>query len=218
MKTWIVQIAIATTAATAALTAAPEAQAASDYLLEIDGIKGESRARASITDFRWSMALAGPAFNPFQPSYAGGIGVASGDLNGDGWDSVALVVNDRLGGPPIFQYLRRSARIQPTPEPGTLAGHREWIVIESMSPPVMSYRPLLPTGGRGDPITGTWDVNGGFVGDLGVFAAFNELGAVRWPDGSLSISTPVPEPATWALWLLGAGLVAQRLRRARTQT
>jgi hypothetical protein len=83
---------------------------------------------------------------------------------------------------------------------------------------VISYRPLLPNGGRGDAITGTWDANGRFVGDLGVFAAFGELGAVRWPDGSLTISTPVPEPAAWALWLLGAGLVAQRLRRARAQT
>jgi hypothetical protein len=82
---------------------------------------------------------------------------------------------------------------------------------------VISYRPLLPNGGRGDAITGTWDANGRFVGDLGVFAAFGELGAVRLADGTLAVSAPVPEPGTWALALLGAGLLARRLGRERLQ-
>lgn len=213
MKTLIVNIAIATCAATAALTAAPEARAASDFLLELEGIKGESRASAPLNDFRWSMVMASGAFNPFTPTFAGGVSVAVGDIAGDGrWDSLTLGAREAGGaGQTFFQYIMPLALATPAPAAG--GDHREWILIESMTAPVMRYRPLLPGGLRGDPLTGTWDSAGRFVGDPGVFAAFDELGAVRWPDGSLAISTPVPEPATWALGLLGAGLLARRLRR-----
>lgn len=221
MKTLIVQIAIATVAATAALTAAPEARAASDFLLEIDGVKGESsQDKVKMTDFHWSLALAGDRFDPFQPAYAGGVSVAVGDLTGDGrWDNLTLHVRGTGDGDqPFFQYVMPGAQSVLTDSPTASHDHKEWILIESMSSPILRYRPLRPDGLRGDPLVGTWDSSGRFVGDIGVFAAFEELGAVRWADGSLSISTPVPEPETWALWLLGAAVVAQRLRCTKART
>jgi hypothetical protein len=69
----------------------------------------------------------------------------------------------------------------------------------------------------GDPwIEGTWDTDSRrFVGDRAVFGAFDDLGAVRWADGSLGITAAVPEPASWALLLLGVmAIAAARRQRA----
>ncbi len=60
-------------------------------------------------------------------------------------------------------------------------------------------------GHRGDP---------GFNGNPAIFDALLALGAVPQRDGSLLLTTAVPEPATYALWLAGIGMVFMlRMRR-----
>jgi len=204
----------------AVLAAAPAAHAAHDYLLEIDGVKGESKASASIETFQWSMATAAGPFDPFQPAYVGGVRVASGDLDGDGlWQSLTLTARTPDGAA-FHAYEMKDVLISSYSVSGNGGaadqGHKEWILIESVSSPLMRWAPPTAEGGRGDWIVGHWENDSGrFVGDNAVFGAFDDLGAVRLADGTLTITAAVPEPGTWALWLAGGGLLVQRLRRQR---
>ncbi|MBT9487357.1 MAG: PEP-CTERM sorting domain-containing protein [Rubrivivax sp.] len=86
-----------------------------------------------------------------------------------------------------------------------------------MSSPLMRWAPPTATGGRGDWIEGGWDDDTGrFFGDPAVLGAFDDLGAVRWADGSLAITAAVPEPGSWALMLLGAAALGRFKLRAQT--
>jgi hypothetical protein len=211
MQTLILKLALGA----AVIASAPAADAASDYLLELDGVKGESKASASIAEFRWSQALAGPAFDPFQPAFAGGVNVAVGDITGDGrWEELVLTATDPDDGS-FFRYEMKDVLVTSYQLPAA-EGHKEWIIIESMSGPLMRWSPPTASGGRGDWIEGSWDAaSGRFIGDPAVLGAFDDLGAVRWADGTLAITAAVPEPASWALMALGTAAIGARLRRRR---
>jgi hypothetical protein len=184
--------------------------------LKFDGVDGGTRFAGTLSDFRWSQALAGPDFDPYQPAHAGGVNVAVGDVTGDGrLDSFVLRASDD-GGSVFFEYRLQDVLV--TSYQTTASGdHKDWILIESMSGPMMRWSPLLATGGRGAWIEGRWDDDSGrFVGDPAVLGAFDELGAVRWADGSLAITAAVPEPGSWALMLLGVAALSRLKPRAQT--
>ena len=88
--------------------------------------------------------------------------------------------------------------------------------LKDFSSATMSWLPPLADGGRGAPISGHWDrATGRFTGDPAVLAAFEDLGAERWADGTLAITAAVPEPGSWALMALGVAAVGLRLQRQR---
>lgn len=213
MHTLILKLALGA----AIVATAPAADAASDYLLELEGIKGESKSSASIETFQWYLATESGSFNPFQPSFAGGVRVASGDLDSDGrWESLSLTATS-LDGDSFYRYELKDVMVTSwQTSAASNSDHKDWIIIESMSSPIMRWQPPTPTGGRGDWIVGTWDATSGrFIGDPAVMGAFDDLGAERFSDGTLAITAAVPEPESWALMLLGAAAIGARLRQRR---
>ena len=179
--------------------------------IKFDGVDGE--VAASARDFVWTEALVGPDFDPFHGARAGGVRVAMGDVNGDGLTQATMTFG-LTGVGDVMQYQMAGAgkgwyRVSDT------APHTADWSFETFESVVMRWRPVLPTGGRGDWIEGRWDAaTGRFTGDAAVLGAFDDLGATRWADGSLSISAAVPEPAAWLLMLAGAGTLALRRRPA----
>lgn len=212
MHTLILKLALGA----AVIATAPAADAASDYLLELEGVKGESKSSAAIEEFRWHQATADGGFYAFGPTFAGGVRVATSDLGGDGrWESMVLKATSPDGG--TFYHYEMKDVLVTSWQTSAAQDHKDWIMIESMSGPTMRWQPPTPNGGRGDWIEGTWDAETGrFLGDPAVMGAFDDLGAVRWADGTLAITGAVPEPESWALMLLGAAAIGTRLRQRRT--
>lgn len=211
---------VAAAVAFPALLAAPAAHAVMPHYMQWHGFDGGYPSTAgSVGSFQWTRAHATPTFDPSHPGVAGGLGVAVGDLVGDGrFDLVRISASSTRGGPVIFEYMVFNAGVSAV-DPQAAPGGGGTIEIESFSwgmsgtaSHAIVYRPLLNDGSRGAPIRGEWRA-GRFVGDAGVFQAFGELGATQLPDGSLVVTSAVPEPGTWVLALLGAGVLAARLRR-----
>lgn len=202
--------------AAATLAAAPSAHAASDYLLTLDGIKGEGSLAEPFSGtaqhWGWRLPPTPGATVGAWPAFAGGVRLAVGDIGGDGVASfIRLSARDAYtNGPIFFHYELEDVLITSWQTSGAAS-----FEMPRFARATMSWRPLLPNGGRGDVIEGHWDLtNGRFSGDIAVLGALDEMGATRLPDGSLML-TAVPEPASWALMLLGAAGLALRsgLRR-----
>jgi hypothetical protein len=199
---------------------ATPAQAAIDMFLRLDGIQGESRDVGATAQWQWSRATVSGSFNPFVPVFTGGVFI--GDDAADGrWTSFGLSVfatpEGTPGEPPILRYELQNVRVSSYSLDGSgSASTLPWLALSDFSAATMTWRPLLADGSRGTPLVGHWDLaSGRFEGDPGVVGAFDALGVERWHDGTLVLTSAVPEPASWALWLLGAGLLAQQLRRVR---
>lgn len=205
-----------TLAAACGMAAAPTvSHAVMPMYMKVEGVKGNVQSTAEIGSFHWLGALTpGGAFTPFRHASAGGLQMIEGPIFDVGqWQNFSFTVRDASANAlePVFQITMSDFMVSSAAQAG--GSHDKWINLESMSQPIYRYRPLRPDGLRGDPVLGTWDTGGRFIGDPTVFDAFAETGAVRGPDGRLSITSVVPEPATWALWLVGAAVAARRLRQ-----
>jgi hypothetical protein len=78
--------ALGAAAAIAALGAPHAALAASDYLLQLDDVKGAHAAAIEIDSWSWGATNSGASSAP-----RGGLRVAAGDVNGDGRADLAVV-------------------------------------------------------------------------------------------------------------------------------
>jgi hypothetical protein len=198
-------------AAACCLAAVPSLSPAAAYI-RFNGIDGKTEQR-STAEFQWSLALAGNTFDPFHPAYTGGLRVAVGDVDGR-WAGVALTVDGPgTGDPPVLRYEMKNVLVTSYSVSSDAAGE-SWLKLADFSAVSMVWRPLRANGSLGDEIVGNWDVaSGRFSGDIAVLGAFDAPGFDRWADGTLTLTTPVPEPAAWALWLVGAAFLARQLRR-----
>jgi hypothetical protein len=199
----------------AALAATSPAVWSAAYI-KFDGIDGESTASATVDQWLWLQAMSDDGrFDGLAPSFAGGVRVASGDIDGDGrWEQLVLsIAEDRAGQQTYYRYELKDVLISSYQTSG--AGTASF-KVGSFASATMTWLPPLATGGRGDPVVGRWDrATGRFTGDLSVLGAFDDLGAERWANGTLAITAAVPEPGSWALMLLGAAAIGARLRRQR---
>lgn len=205
-----------TLAAACGMAAAPTvSHAVMPTYMKIEGVKGSVTSTAEVGSFHWLGALTpGGEFAPFRSASARGLRMVGGPHFDVGpWQDFSFTVQDATANTsePVFQITMSDFMVSSAAQAG--GSHDKWIDVVPVSQTIFRYRPLRPDGLRGDPVVGTWDIGGRFIGDLAVFDAFAEMGAVRGPDGTLSITSAVPEPATWALWLVGAAVAARRLRR-----
>ena len=152
MHTLILKLALGA----AVIATAPAAEAAaSDFLLGLEGIKGESNSDTSIREWEWSKAMATGSFDPFHPAFAGGVRVAAGDLDDGRWDSLVLTATSVGDGGTFFRYELKDVMVTSYQISGAAAtDHKDWIMLESMSGPIMRWQPPGPNGGRGDWIEG----------------------------------------------------------------
>jgi len=98
-----------------ALVASSPAFAASDYLLQLDGVKGESKASIDVLSWSWGTTNTSSIGNSGAAGkLRGGINVAAGDINGDGYadlarlgqfDSVSEFTFTVDGSPPVLAAL-----------------------------------------------------------------------------------------------------------------
>lgn len=211
MHTLILKLALGA----AIVASAPAADAASDYLLELDGVKGESKSSASVQEWEWSRAMATGSFDPFQPAFAGGVRVASGDLDSDGrWESLVLTATSVDGSGSFFRYEMKDVMVTSW-QTSAAGSHSKWLTIEAMSTPIMRWAPPTATGGRSDWIEATWDRESGrLIGNAATLNGLDDLQAWQSNYGSVHIAA-VPEPESWALMLLGAAAIGARLRQRR---
>jgi len=161
-----------------------------------------------------------------------------GVLNGTG------TINGGAVGTSNVAVVNSGGRVDPGVSPGTLTIEGSFeqtagtLVLEVGGATQGRYDRIVATGGLrfsgGQIVLRTVDGYTGageegtvfsfFAGSAVDFTGFNfatgfiDQSGMGWtlnPDGSASFTTPVPEPGTWALMLLGAAGIAARVRRAR---
>ena len=201
---------------TAVVAAAPAAHAASDYLLEIDGIKGESQSTA-VMELQWLEADDGTGGLDLgrAPTLRLLAQIDPAEASSSTYLQLAAMQGRSFDGGVIFAHDLTDAKVENV-RPADRAGW-SWLDLVGYSTAALAWWPPMNDGSRSaEPFKGAWDTaTGNFTGDRAVFGVLDELQATRWSDGTVSLTAPVPEPQTWALWLLGGGLLAQRLRRSR---
>lgn len=197
----------------------PASQAA--VFAKYEGVKGYTTFSASVDQWQWLQAMsADGSYDGLAPSFAGGVRVATGDIDGDGdgdglWDQIVLTVSeDRAGQMTYYKYELKNVLV--TSYQTSAGAQGPSFKLDSFASATMSWLPPRADGGRGDAVVGQWDrTSGRFSGDLAVLGAFDDLGAERWADGTLALTAAVPEPGSWALMLLGVAAVGSRIRRQR---
>lgn len=192
----------------ACLALAPAAQAAS--YMKLEGVKGNVSSSHTALSWQWLHATASGGFDPFQPAFAGGVWVAAGDVEGDGtglWESIELVAVDD-GSAAELRYELQNVIVSSYSVSGH-GGDGGAMHIDSWARATLRW---LPEGAGGGGPAMHWDwATRSADGDLAALAGFAALGAERWPDGTLVLTSAVPEPSM-AL-LMGMGGLALWLRR-----
>jgi type VI secretion system secreted protein Hcp len=202
------------------------ASAASDYFLTFDGVAGGSldakhAGAIDINSFSWDISVLLPS--------GGGAGGTGKPLLGDfRWVqnldiSTPTLFTDAVGGKHIksavldlvkpgekpFSYFTMTfddvllSSLNLSGDSGNVPTVQGSFTYSKLT---MTVTPQQPGGKAGTPVTGGWDLKAGkaFSGSPLVLAQLANLDA--------PISAPVPEPGTWAMLLVGIGLVGARLR------
>ncbi len=195
--------------------------AAADLYLNIVGIKGESTVKGyegsiPVNSFQWGASLAGSpavgttAWTISDASFSQMLDssfiylfqtVASGGFLGD-----ATLYAVKTGASPFNYFQALFGGNQLTTLTMATGGDVPSVAYSfAMNSVTLRYRPQLASGAPGAWVQGSFvrSVGGGvsFVGDPTVFAGLSQA------------VTPVPEPAAWALMLLGTLLTGAAVRR-----
>jgi type VI secretion system secreted protein Hcp len=222
------------------LLAAP-ALAANSMFVKIGDIRGESTDRdhrnwIDVSSFSWGVSNTGGApgggggggrtlfsdLNWTQNVDASTVPVFIGAASGTVYDVVTFdVVRRGERSVLFFQMIFEDASLGALQISGSSGAGDPFASVSLMSSKLtMNYWPQDAKGGRGDKISGSWDLRtgtGGFNGDINVLTGLFLSGGTVGAIGDLPLS-PVPEPQAALLLLLGlAVLGGQAALRARRQ-
>lgn len=208
------------------ITGATHANAASDFLLDIDGIKGEAKEKAKVYGF-FSLAFSGALIplDPVMPCDGFGAGsfcrLAGGDLPGvftdpatptelifqPGSRPVVLGFTAPEAGTYQFSY---TARLLGDRSSGVDVGEGFGV---ANAPDIGIVGHLLPAIQTVRSPVRALDLGGSF------FLSFTSTGDPAFDRLGLSLSVAaVPEPANWAMMITGFGLAGVAIRRRRMIT
>jgi len=204
------------------------ANAASNYFLTFDGIQGGSTAihhegAIDVQSFSWGLSMAAAI-----PGSGGGVGKAM--FSDFAWSQQldtafpALFVDTASGtnikfaelnmvttGAQPFTYFTMTfsnvmlTSLNLTGGSGAIGTVQGSFAYDKVD---MKVTPQGPGGKAGTPVTASWDLrkNSGSL-------VSSPLVLLQLADMSAPVTTPVPEPTTWAMMAAGLGLVSARLRR-----
>jgi type VI protein secretion system component Hcp len=214
---------LAVAVATAGAALAASAQGAIDYYLKIDGIDGGSTAAkykgwSDVDSFSWGVSNSSgtpsaSAFGWTQLIDQSVVPIMLGVANGTTFKNATFDVVQGGANPlRFFQMQFNGVNLSSLQLSGSAASLG--FAAELLSPQItMTYWATDPKGNQAPPITGTWDLTkNSFVGDPNVLFGF----ALAEPTGfdlhNLP-TAPVPEPQTWALFVVGLAMLTQAARR-----
>ena len=184
----------------------------SDVLAFSWGVSNNGDSKASFNDFSWTQYL-----DSATPKYF--LGVA----NGTHFKDVTFNVRKAGSTPLVFLTMTFEDVLLTSLTMAGSGGEDRLMTNQSLRPLskiTMTYTPQARDGSGGTPVTASWDLTAGvvkaFSGDpealFGLFLAGPQ--AMDLSGLPMTVSQPVPEPQTWAMFGLGlAGLAAWRRRQ-----